>query len=513
MAELGGVPLLDPGLISNLPNSYWAGLEEAYKQRNQNAFKNGVPTLPDGSPDYAAISKTALQAGGIPGAKPAIDFANLDLARQQLALGQQTSQGIGAMEAGGVPPLNVPTIGRAMGPPSTASATPSVGPPTSAGALSGASVQGDNGVNTIASVVGRHYSPEMAGPIINNFADRLKIDPNAPIRDQGVLQRLDAATQRMAQARAGGMPTAGTAGGNTPGPYPPQTPDRAALPTGPDPEIQRQIARYTQIIANPAIPQPTRDAAKLRLEALQKTVDTTGVQKEYDLARRQGFAGSLQQFEQQREADKAYAGESEKSFVKKYQAIDEAGVKAITELPQLEVAKRLLLDPRFYSGPGEHLNETVKRFIAATGFGDPNTAFPQEVVKKTLSGNLLQSLGQLKGLGQIRVAEINIAQRATASTENTPTALRALVEISSRLHQRAAALAEMAQGYRGGRIDAGFDRAAADYVKNNPLFSSEELKNPKLLGLPLFKSPADIPRGLPKGTPFRTPDNRVKEIP
>ena len=37
--------------IAGLPGAYYAGLDEAYKRRTQDAFQGGVPLGPDGKPD------------------------------------------------------------------------------------------------------------------------------------------------------------------------------------------------------------------------------------------------------------------------------------------------------------------------------------------------------------------------------------------------------------------------------------------------------------------------------
>jgi hypothetical protein len=48
---------------------------------------------------------------------------------------------------------------------------------------------------------------------------------------------------------------------------------RGAIPTGADPEIQKQVAIYTSIASNPAYPKSVQEAAKTRLEAIQKQME------------------------------------------------------------------------------------------------------------------------------------------------------------------------------------------------------------------------------------------------
>jgi hypothetical protein len=125
---------------------------------------------------------------------------------------------------------------------------------------------------------------------------------------------------------------------------------------------------------------------------------------------------------------------------------------------------------------------------------------------------VLSSLGALKGLGQIRVAEINMAREAAASPDNSIPANKLLVEISKRTHQRNADIAEMAQNYKeqNGTLDPGFDKQVTAYYKQNPLFTDAEIKDwHKVIGeqktaaapssQPKFSSPADVHAAVASG--------------
>jgi hypothetical protein len=260
-------------------------------------------------------------------------------------------------------------------------------------------------------------------------------------------------------------------------------PGRGSPPTGADPETQRRVAIFTAVMSDPSLPQATRDAAKSRLENLQRSSEPTGPMKEYDLARRQGYGGSFEQYQASNEADKAYASESQKSWIKKYDTLQDAGNKAQTEIPQLNLIKQQMNDPNFYSGFGSKYNLMWKQMVAGAAQAfpslglNPDTAFSQESFGKVVKGNILNSLGQLKGMGQIRVAEINLAKDASAADNYSVPANKVLVEIATRMHQRASDLAGMAQDYNGGRLDAGFDKLARAYDQNHPLFSDGEIKD------------------------------------
>lgn len=492
--------------IGNYASDYYKGAEDKSKKDLRDAFKGGVPTKEDGSIDYEAMSRKLYQLGDI---DKGTSLANTDISRQQLRLGQDVSQGLGALENGGATPIpNMPIVSpstsRALPPPGQVGQPAPVngGPVPQQGAPQGGAQQpipvrttsvtpnggykgGDNG-NSIVGLVSSRIPQELAGPLISQIAAQAGVDPNAPLSDPAVRAKVLPIAQRVL-----GQYTQGQQG---PNPQPPQSqqppafigqpggppgipaPNRGAMPTGIDPEIQKQIARLTQIVSNPALPEATRGAAKIRLEALQKNAEFTNTQKDYDQARRQGFTGTQQQFEADKSMAESRGKAQGEAFSKKYDAAIEGGNRALQEIPQIDLTLKAMQDPDFYSGIGSKYNLILKKAIVALG-GDPNSGVPQQVFQKVVSGNILNSLGQLKGLGQIRVAEINLAKEAAASSENTPAANKVLLTVSKRLHQRASDIADMAQNYNGGNLDSGFDRKVSDYDKDHPLFSPKEIEN------------------------------------
>src|SRR5258708_10109226 len=52
--------------LSNVGESYQKGQDFRYKQRQQDLFKDGLPTDANGQPDYGAMLKQVLQSGGAP---------------------------------------------------------------------------------------------------------------------------------------------------------------------------------------------------------------------------------------------------------------------------------------------------------------------------------------------------------------------------------------------------------------------------------------------------------------
>jgi hypothetical protein len=493
--------------FSKIAQSYWEGKDQAAKNRVRDAFSGGVPTTPDGSPDFAAMSKTLFEKGDL---QQGVAAANLGLQRDQLRMGQQAAERMGAAESGAPVPAQAPT----SFPPSTSrNASAVVAKPissaTSQPSTSGAAPgQG----TTIAQVLTAQGIPnDQIGAASASVARQMGIsDPNAPIdvNDPQVRNVLVPAVQQLKRMGVGQVipegqpspppqvvPQPGQPAPTAPQPAPspaaanPQVNQgtfgapsaiatRGAIPTGTDPEIQKQVAMYTSIASNPAYPKSVQEAALSRLKALQEQGQPTGPMKEYDLARRQGYQGTLQDYTAESEAKKTAATEEAKLGAQKYQTLVESGVKAQQEIPQLEMLQEQMNDPNFYSGIGEKYNLLAKRLQAAVGMS-PDAAVPQEFLRKATAASVLASFGALKGLGPIRVAEMNLAKQAAAAPENSIPANKLLVEIQKRTYQRQGDLAEMAQAYKekNGMLDAGFDKQVTAYFKAHPIFTDAEVKD------------------------------------
>jgi hypothetical protein len=520
--------------FNKIVQGYWEGKDQAAKNRVRDAFSGGVPTTPDGSPDFAAMSKTLFEKGDL---QQGVAAANLGIQRDQLRMGQQAADRIGAIEGGAPVPAPAPT----SFPPSTSrNASAVVGKPiSSAGSQPSTSGAAPGQGTTIAQVLTAQGIPnDQIGAASASVARQMGIsDPNAPIdvNDPQVRNVLVPAVQQLKRMGVGqvipeGQPSpppqvVPQPGQPTPvaGPQPvpaPAAPNpqvnqgtfgapsavstRGAIPTGTDPEIQKQVAMYTSIASNPVYPKSVQEAALSRLKALQEQGQPTGPMKEYDLARRQGYQGTLQDYTAESEAKKTAATEEAKLGAQKYQTLVESGVKAQQEIPQLEMLQEQMNDPNFYSGIGEKYNLLAKRLQAAVGM-NPDAAVPQEFLRKATAASVLSSFGALKGLGPIRVAEMNLAKQAAAAPENSIPANKLLVEIQKRTYQRQGDIAEMAQAYKekNGVLDTGFDKQVTAYFKANPIFTDAEVKDyHKAIG----EAPAAAKPGAGPATPsFSSP--------
>ncbi len=531
--------------LAGIPDAYFSGAKQSDELAARRAFRGGVPTDENGQPDFGAMAKTFFQKGDY---QQGIAAANLDLQRQQLKFGQQQSGQISNYEQPGSQPQPQPQPQAPLvSPPSVnrSASTPVAAPLAKGGTAPPNSPQGDQPGSIVGLVSAAGIPDQVAGPVIGSLAKGAGIDPNAPIPPE-MLPRVQAAIQAFKARNGGGQPPAAPAAPGASPPTPPGAivpvspgaaptqpiPGSAAPPVppqmaqaGPQPgpvtnavtgtsappvpsRVDQGIAFYSGIMSNPMSPKTNVELAKTRLEALQKSNETTNEQKNYIQAKLEGFPGTMQDYQAKTEADKTYAAENAKSYVKKYDTIQTAGDRARLDIPQLETARKLTEDPSFYSGVGEKYNLLVKRALVALG-GDPNTAAPQEAFRKIVSNSILDQIKSMAGTGPIRVAEMKIMQDAAANPDNTPQANRLLLELSTRLQKRSAAIADMAQNYNGGRLDSGFDRMVANYDRKNPIISDQEIPNFRAIidsgaskpasGQPQFSNPSDVHAAIAAG--------------
>lgn len=192
-------------------------------------------------------------------------------------------------------------------------------------------------------------------------------------------------------------------------------------------------------------------------------------------------------------------GENE-SYKKDFTDTMGLGERAEQSIPQLSMMRKIIEDPKFQQGYFANPQVAVQKLKAAFGI-DPSAARANETFEKLASGQILGDLKvQTQGLGQIRVAEIQLAEKAFANRHNTLEANRAVLNIAIRAHQQMAGMAEMVGQYaRGVRWDAqgnpkvdrngnaildpnpptneGLKNLKKMYLKNNPLYKPEEIEH------------------------------------
>src|SRR5207253_2303130 len=167
-----------------LPQEYFQGQERRRTLALQNAFPNGLPRDGQGNLDIQQILDTSARLGGAETVGQLLPIAQ----RQQVLDADNASGGFG-----GVPPARAnpgPNTG-----PANLRATPRW-------------TGGDNGQNTLMSLVTGVYGPEQAGVVANRYAQAYRrvfgadIDPNEPLSPQQIEQFSRIANGRL--TRAGG---------------------------------------------------------------------------------------------------------------------------------------------------------------------------------------------------------------------------------------------------------------------------------------------------------------------
>lgn len=204
----------------------------------------------------------------------------------------------------------------------------------------------------------------------------------------------------------------------------------------------------------------------------------------------------------QTEAAKEFNKSDIEQYNKDYAQNQDYGTKAINAGQQIALAQKIIHDPHFTQGPGTDMKlawEKAKAFMGDQT-AQTNLAYNQ-AFDKVIASNILGSMrSALQGLGQVRVAEINLLNRAAAAPHNTIGANEAILDIAAKSQQQLQELGKITnwyrQGYRwddsgklmtdqSGKPIMGTDRPTSagqnavvrTYLTNNPMLSDEQIKH------------------------------------
>lgn len=495
-------PLVDFSKIDNLQKRYYEGAEMQRQQDKANVFRNGIPKV-GGSTDPNAPIDIGAVTDRLARINPdyAMPLINLQMQGQ---MGQQAAGAItgpqGAPAQPGASPAATPPVAASQPAPRQASPQPTGAP------------QGDQ-PGSIMSMIPDGVSADDTGRIASAVANTFKLDPNAAPPAE-MLPRIRAKIASLTGQPVGGAPQAASAAPA------PQTVAQAqplqANPQVPAPnDAQRLDAEATYIRAraaamaavNPKAAEVLNKEADARADKAKQLREQSADAPDIKTWRQSGSKLPYDEWAAQAEGSKETAKEDAKANSKKYEQFVENGVKAQQEIPQLELLQEQMNDPNFFSGAGEKYNLLYKRLKSAVGI-DPDASVPQELLRKVTASNVLGSLGALKGLGPIRVAEMNMAREAAAAPDNSIPANKMLVEISKRTHQRNAEIADLAQRYKddNGQLDAGFDKKVSQFYKERPLFSDAEIKDwHSIIGQQAKTAPGQKPTQPAKLQTFASP--------
>jgi hypothetical protein len=205
-----------------------------------------------------------------------------------------------------------------------------------------------------------------------------------------------------------------------------------------------------------------------------KDLDVTALQKNYNLAVKQGFQGTILDYEKQmKEAgvpEKSYDSEMGKKLATEQTEIQKGGFNAAPQIAQLNKMEQLMDTPGFRTGTAAGYQQTMKKALVLFG-GDPNAPAAAEAFTAIANKSVIDDLG---GLGTaISNADRDYVSGAVASADKTPEGNRTIIEVKRKLLERKQDMARLARDYakdHGGRLDVGFYEVAASFADKNPLF-------------------------------------------
>jgi len=169
----------------------------------------------------------------------------------------------------------------------------------------------------------------------------------------------------------------------------------------------------------------------------------------------------------EKEFDKAVGKDYGETFV----GFNKAARDSVGAINNLNVMEKLTHDPSFYSGIGGEFATKLKQAGVSSGFLPEGAASANELFQKVSQKSVVDNLGSL-GSG-VSNADRQFIQGTVPNIANTPDGNRQIITYGRKIEQRKQEVAKMARDYakaHGGRIDAGFDQALAEWSDKNPLF-------------------------------------------
>jgi hypothetical protein len=230
--------------------------------------------------------------------------------------------------------------------------------------------------------------------------------------------------------------------------------------------------------------------------------------REYEYAKdKNGYAGSLLDYTR----SKAEAGatrvtqnahtnaENEQDKVAQKDLGDfqvktrEGNRAASSSLASIQVMKKLVDDPSFYSGTFGGLATDAKKAAASLGLGAADGARANEGFRKLSSQFILDKAGGSLG-GGFSNGDRQFIEQTGPNIENTPAGNKLILEMAERVATRQQEVHRQMVDYKrthGGRIDDGFLSQIDAYGQQNPVFAG--LENMPGVPAPTSRPPAGAP--------------------
>lgn len=555
-------------MLQGLPDQYMKGRENSRKIEAEDAFRNGYPKNPDGSPDVNSIMDKGLKVGGLPYAQGLMQW----LQTKDLLRNTSGDLSEGAPQVG-APPVRPAPVSSAAGP-----ANVGTQPPQPQLSSAGADNKGDQTINSLASEVfgDRDMTaalPRYAAAVGNKLGEPLTADQEQ--RARVLMQRSKGAMASAAPGDTTATPGAGGSGpqnsanaapfmgggaSRAPAPSaghgaPPaqvaqaQPGSGTGLPAGFDQATSQRLhaaaaaimekGKSLAILKNPELSKSYQErASQLEArankidEALAKDAELSGPAKE---ARESGVVGGPMAMEGLKVAQKQELTRGD-ALQKGLQGAAREFETALK--PHLDAMRGILNDPNFVSGTGVGFQEALNKirsnplFQGLPGY-DPNAALPNEAIRKVVAASILNQTTELKAeaaemggsAGRLFQQQISLMEKAAQNPENTAPALRYLTEMQQRMGDHSRAIAELASNYQGkygrGVLDNGFNEVLSKYNNEHPIFKQSEIKDPRLFAPPT--APALNTKdeavawarkvGLRPGDPMKLPSGKIVAAP
>jgi hypothetical protein len=217
--------------------------------------------------------------------------------------------------------------------------------------------------------------------------------------------------------------------------------------------------------------------------------ESTDEIKEYNLSKQQGYKGSFTDWKTglkiagstrvntnvinkpESEYDKAVA----KDYADVFTGLQKSGRNAPRTLGTLNAMEGYLNDPNFHSGFGGETALRVNQGLTALGIKDSKAASATEAFRALGNQTVIDAAGGSLGTAVSNGDRDFIAQTAP-NLANTPEGNRELIGMRKKLAQREIDASKFAREYaakNGGRLDAKFDDALAQWAEANPLFKGQ----------------------------------------
>lgn len=394
--------------------SYQDAQDRRARNELRDAFKGGVPTLPDGSIDYGSMQRTLYQKGGF---------------EQGNSLSGISARA-GELEAlrGADGPQSPPTVG-----PSTSRNTVTIDPTKRADASTpppqAAPPSQQPTVMTIMAAQG--FPNSDLQKISESVARQLGVDPTAPLdmKDPQVRNVLVPAIAQIKRMNLGQTQPP------QPGDNPPQAPvvAQAQPQQGFQPPPNVVAAQNDPVLKRLTLLAASQDksvaeAARIRLKDYQERMMPTGPLKEYQAAVSQGFKGTFEDWQNRGDENKSQQAVLTDLILPELKTSKEGASAAKTEIQSMHKAREQL-DASGGIFTGTMAQQRLKLAKAAELFGIPNTdkITNTEAFVSAMGAKVVASL---KALGvNPSNKDLAFAEKMAGSPELSETSLRRILDI------------------------------------------------------------------------------------